>query len=102
MTDKVRQNLENYLRVGRLVEFMKAKALLSLKAIGHQHQRPWHRDCIHPILDIVGNRRPTRVGRHRVGATQRDNCATQTVDCSPPFRRQIPIGWQSPARQWPP
>lgn len=32
MTDEERQNLENYLHVGRLVEFMKAKALLSLKA----------------------------------------------------------------------
>jgi len=32
MTDEERQNLENYLRVGRLVEFMKAKALLSLKS----------------------------------------------------------------------
>ena len=31
MTDEERQNLENYLHVGRLVEFMKAKALLSLK-----------------------------------------------------------------------
>ena len=34
MTDEERQNLENYLRVGRLVEFMKAKALLSLKSQG--------------------------------------------------------------------
>jgi hypothetical protein len=32
MTDEERQHLENYLHVGRLVEFMKAKALLSLKA----------------------------------------------------------------------
>jgi hypothetical protein len=32
MTDQEKQNLENYLRVGRLVEFMKAKALLSLKS----------------------------------------------------------------------
>lgn len=32
MTDEERQNLENYLHVGRLVEFMKAKALLSLKS----------------------------------------------------------------------
>jgi hypothetical protein len=32
MTDEERQNLENYLPVGRLVEFMKAKALLSLKS----------------------------------------------------------------------
>ena len=32
MTDEERRNLENYLHVGRLIEFMKAKALLSLKA----------------------------------------------------------------------
>ena len=32
MTDEERQHMENYLHVGRLVEFMKAKALLSLKA----------------------------------------------------------------------
>lgn len=32
MTDEETRNLENYLRVGRLVEFMKAKALLSLKS----------------------------------------------------------------------
>ena len=31
MTDEERHHLENYLHVGRLVEFMKAKALLSLK-----------------------------------------------------------------------
>ena len=31
LTDEDRQNLDNYLHVGRLVEFMKAKALLSLK-----------------------------------------------------------------------
>ena len=34
LTAEERENLENYLRVGRLVEFMKAKALLSLKAQG--------------------------------------------------------------------
>ncbi len=33
ITDEDRQQLENYLRVGRLVEFMKAKALLSLKTL---------------------------------------------------------------------
>ena len=32
LTDEERQHLENYLHVGRIVEFMKAKALLSLKA----------------------------------------------------------------------
>ena len=32
LTVDERQALENYLHVGRLVEFMKAKALLSLKA----------------------------------------------------------------------
>jgi hypothetical protein len=32
MTSEERQHLENYLHVGRIVEFMKAKALLSLKA----------------------------------------------------------------------
>ena len=32
MTDEERQQLENYLHVGRIVEFMKAKALLSLRA----------------------------------------------------------------------
>jgi len=31
MTDEERRHLENYLHVGRLFEFMKAKALLSLK-----------------------------------------------------------------------
>jgi hypothetical protein len=34
LTDEERELLANYLRVGRLVEFMKAKALLSLKARG--------------------------------------------------------------------
>ena len=34
MTGEERQTLENYLHVGRLVEFMKAKALLSLKSQG--------------------------------------------------------------------
>ena len=32
MTDDERQNLEKYLHIGRLVEFLKAKALLSLDA----------------------------------------------------------------------
>ena len=32
ITFEEKQNLENYLHVGRLVEFMRAKALLSLKA----------------------------------------------------------------------
>lgn len=32
MTDAERQHLENYLHVGRIVEFMKAKALITLKA----------------------------------------------------------------------
>jgi len=32
MTSGERQHLENYLHVGRIVEFMKARALLSLKA----------------------------------------------------------------------
>ena len=32
MTGEEKQTLENYLHVGRLVEFMKAKALLSLKS----------------------------------------------------------------------
>ena len=32
LTAKEKEHLENYLRVGRLVEFMKAKALLSLKS----------------------------------------------------------------------
>lgn len=31
MTEEERQSLEDYLHVGRIVEFMKAKALLSLK-----------------------------------------------------------------------
>ena len=34
LTSQETQELENYLRVGRLVEFMKAKALLSLKSQG--------------------------------------------------------------------
>ena len=34
MTDEERQHLGNYLHVGRLVEFMKVKALLSLRAQG--------------------------------------------------------------------
>ena len=34
MTDEDRQHLESYLHVGRIVEFMRAKALLSLKAQG--------------------------------------------------------------------
>jgi hypothetical protein len=34
LTDEERSVLESYLRVGRLIEFMKAKALLSLKARG--------------------------------------------------------------------
>jgi len=34
MTDEERQHLESYLHVGRIVEFMRAKALLSLKAQG--------------------------------------------------------------------
>ena len=34
LTDQERQILDHYLRVGRLVEFMKAKALLSLKSHG--------------------------------------------------------------------
>ncbi len=34
LTPEERQHLDNYLRVGRLVEFMKAKALLSLKEAG--------------------------------------------------------------------
>lgn len=33
MTDEEKQNLESYLHIGRIVEFMKAKALLSLKAL---------------------------------------------------------------------
>ncbi|MBI2949638.1 MAG: hypothetical protein HYY23_18545 [Verrucomicrobia bacterium] len=32
LTDEERQSLETYLHVGRLVEFMKAQALLSLRA----------------------------------------------------------------------
>ena len=32
LTEEEKQNLEDYLHVGRLVEFMKAKALLSLQA----------------------------------------------------------------------
>ena len=32
MTEEERQTLENYLHVGRFVEFMKARALLSLQA----------------------------------------------------------------------
>lgn len=32
LTDAERQHLENYLHVGRIVEFMKARAFLSLKA----------------------------------------------------------------------
>ena len=32
ITDEEKQMLENYLHVGRMVEFMKAKALLSLNA----------------------------------------------------------------------
>lgn len=32
LTDEERERLENYLHVGRLVEFMKAKALVSLQA----------------------------------------------------------------------
>ena len=32
LTGEEKENLENYLRVGRLLEFKKAKALLSLKA----------------------------------------------------------------------
>ncbi len=32
ITDEEQQHLENYLHVGRIVEFMKARALLSLKA----------------------------------------------------------------------
>jgi hypothetical protein len=32
MTDDERQTLDEYLHIGRLVEFMKAKALLSLQA----------------------------------------------------------------------
>ena len=34
MTDEERRTLEGYLHVGRLVEFMKAKAVLSLKGHG--------------------------------------------------------------------
>ena len=34
ITEEERRKLENYLRIGRLIEFMKAKALLSLKAHG--------------------------------------------------------------------
>ncbi len=37
ITDAERQLLENYLHVGRLVEFMKAKALLSLGTKGDAH-----------------------------------------------------------------
>ena len=32
ITEEERRILENYLRVGRLIEFMKARAILSLKA----------------------------------------------------------------------
>jgi hypothetical protein len=34
LTPEDERHLENYLRIGRLIEFMKAKALLSLKVQG--------------------------------------------------------------------
>lgn len=34
LSSEEQHNLENYLHVGRIIEFMKAKALLSLKAHG--------------------------------------------------------------------
>ena len=41
-------------------------------SIGHQHPRSRHRHCIHGVLDVRSCRRPSRIGRQRIGAVGRN------------------------------